>query len=125
MIQLLLNKTTTHFQLLPTVLITHSWGAAFTVTKSSYNTIAEDEALSNIYIYVFDTFEDERLCTYFPGPAIPGQPLELTCSSPLNGIYVKIQQRKDPILEPIVLSMCEIEVYVLQYNGKLHYVFLC
>ena len=41
--KLLLNKNTPYFQLLPmskvlTVLKTHSWGAAFTVTKKSYNT---------------------------------------------------------------------------------------
>ena len=38
MIQLLLNKTTPPFQLLP-MLITHSCGAAFTVSEKSSNTM--------------------------------------------------------------------------------------
>ena len=51
MIQLLLNKTTPHFQLLPMskVLITHSRGDAFTVTKKSYNTFM-DNCISVIVI---------------------------------------------------------------------------
>ena len=43
MIQLLLNKATPHFQLLPLSKVdqswfTHSWGAAFTVSEKSNNT---------------------------------------------------------------------------------------
>ena len=41
MIQLLLNKTTPHFQLLPMSKVAHSLGAAFTVTKKSYNTLMD------------------------------------------------------------------------------------
>ena len=83
-----------------------------------------DDALSNIYIYIYDTPEQEHLCTHFPGPATPGEPLVLNCTKPITGISVKVLKRKDPIMVLSVLSACEIEVHALGSNGKFQH-FVC
>ena len=79
-----------------------------------------DEPLGRISVFVGNTKETPFLCTYFMGPTVSDELVNLFCDQPILGRYVKLilDFETENATGPVrVFKICEVEVYARLTNG--------
>ena len=73
---------------------------------------------ANIDVQVGLTTSTLKLCAHFKGPAILEGSVTIDCVTPIEGTYVKIVTKKDSIISPSALKLCEVNIFGNNVSGK-------
>ena len=76
------------------------------------------KVFANIDVQVGLTTSTLKLCAHFKGPAILEGSVTIDCVTPIEGTYVKIVTKKDSIISPSALKLCEVNIFGNNVSGK-------